>query len=211
MTITRRTAALSLAAAAVAPAALAQTKLSPQDEALVEKATVYLQGLGEAMGRFVQTDPQGRVSEGTFYLKRPGKARFDYDPPSGLVVVSDGAAVTVADNRLKTFTRYPLGMTPLALFLAKTIRLDRGVEIAGVERQGSTFTITARDGHRKNTGQLQLTFTDSPVQLISWAATDARGATTRVRLIGLSPTSGLRNDLFVGKDPRRAPERHAAM
>ena len=203
-TLTRRTAALALAAAAAAPAALAETALSPEDQALVDKATAYLQSLDEAKGRFVQTDPRGRTSEGTFYLKRPGKARFDYDPPSGLVVVSDGAAVTVADDRLKTFTRYPLGMTPLALFLAKTIRIDRGVEITGVETHGATFTITAREGHKKNAGQLELTFADDPVRLVSWAATDPRGATTRVRLIGLSRTSGLDNALFVPKDPRRA-------
>jgi outer membrane lipoprotein-sorting protein len=203
-TLTRRTAALSLAAAAFAPAALAQANLSPEDRALVDKATAYLQSLDEAKGRFVQTDPRGRASEGTFYLKRPGKARFDYDPPSGLVVVSDGAAVTVADNRLKTFTRYPLGMTPLALFLAKTIRIDRGVDITGVETHGPTFTITAREGAKKSAGQLELTFTDDPVRLVSWAATDARGATTRVRLIGLARTSGLDKALFVPKDPRRS-------
>ena len=211
MTLTRRTAALALAAAAIAPAAFAQANLSPEDQALVAKATAYLQNLDEAKGRFVQTDPRGRTSEGTFFLKRPGKARFEYDPPSGLVVVSDGAAVTVADNRLKTFTRYPLGMTPLSLFLAKTIRLDRGVEITGVERSGATFTITAREGGKKNAGQLALTFADDPIRLVNWAATDARGATTRVRLIGLSRTSGLEKDLFVGKDPRRAPEGHRAM
>lgn len=211
MTITRRTAALALAAAALAPAALAQGTLSPEDQALLEKATSYLQGLDEAKGRFVQTDPRGRTSEGTFYLKRPGKARFEYDPPSGLVVVSDGAAVTVADNRLKTFTRYPLGMTPLALFLAKTIRLDRGVEITGVERTPGAFTITARDGHKKSAGQLQLTFADDPIQLVSWAATDPRGGTTRVRLLGLSRTSGLEKNLFVGKDPRRVATAHTSM
>lgn len=200
MMLDRRTLTLALAAAAIAPAALAQP-LGEADMALVQKATDYLQGLDEAKGRFTQTDAAGHVTTGTFFLKRPGKARFEYDPPSGLVVVSDGAAVTVADARLPSFTRYPLGTTPLALFLAKTIRLDKGVAITGVERQGNAFTILARDGHKK-IGQLALTFTEAPMQLISWAATDAQGRTTRVRLTGLSRTSGLDKGLFVGKDPR---------
>lgn len=207
MTPTRRTLTLALAAAAIAPAAFAQAALSPVDQALVDKATAYLQGLDEARGRFVQTDARGQASQGTFYLKRPGKARFDYDAPSGLVVVSDGSAVTVADARLQTFTRYPLGATPLSLFLAKTIRLDKGVTITGVDRQGPVFTIVARDGHKKTAGQLALSFTDNPMQLVSWAATDAQGRTTRVKLIGLERTSGLDKALFTPKDPRRNPNR----
>jgi outer membrane lipoprotein-sorting protein len=206
-TLTRRTLALALASASLAPAALAQTALSAEDQALVDKATAYLQGLDEAKGRFVQTDPRGQTTQGTFFMKRPGKARFDYDAPSGLVVVSDGSAVTVADARLQTFTRYPLGATPLSLFLAKTIRLDKGVTITGVERQGASFTLVARDGHRKTAGQLALTFAENPLQLTSWAATDAQARTTRVRLVGLERTSGLDKALFVPKDPRRSPVR----
>jgi outer membrane lipoprotein-sorting protein len=198
--IDRRTLTLALAAAAIAPAAHAA--LSDADQALVQKATDYLQGLDEAKGRFTQVDANGRTTQGTFYLKRPGKARFEYDAPSGLVVVSDGSAVTVADSRLMSFTRYPLGATPLSLFLAKTIRLDKGVTITGVERGAGSFTIVARDGHRKTAGQLALTFTEAPLQLVSWAATDAQGRTTRVRLTGLARTSGLDKALFVGKDPR---------
>ncbi len=95
----------------------------------------YLQGLGEARARFVQTDARGASTQGTVYLKRPGKARFAYDPPSGLLVVSNGSTVSVADSRLKTFDAYPLMSTPLSLFLAKTIRLDRGVQVTRGEPQ----------------------------------------------------------------------------
>jgi len=76
-----------------------------------------------------------------------------------------------------------------------------------VERQGASFTIVARDGQKKTAGQLALTFTETPVQLTSWAATDAQGRTTRVRLLGLERTSGLDKTLFVAKDPRRNPAR----
>lgn len=51
-----------LLAAALAPlAANAAEPLSPEDKALVDQATDYLQNLGEVKGRFVQTDfPQQR-------------------------------------------------------------------------------------------------------------------------------------------------------
>ena len=88
MTLSRRSLTLALAAAPFAGAApaLAQTPLSAADKALVDRAVAYLEGLTEAKGRFVQTDHRGRSTTGQLYLKRPGKARFAYDPPSGLLV-----------------------------------------------------------------------------------------------------------------------------
>jgi outer membrane lipoprotein-sorting protein len=198
--------ALILTAAAFALPVLARAAdapaLSADDQALVDKAVAYLQGLSEAKGRFTQTDAHGGVTTGELFLKRPGKARFAYDPPSGLLVVSDGGSVAVQDNRLKTFDSYPLGATPLSLFLAKTIRLDKGVQVTRVTRAADGFTITARDGKKETAGQLVLAFSDNPMLLRSWAVTDAQGHTTQVRIDSLERTSGLEASLFVLKDPR---------
>lgn len=184
------------AAAAPAPA------ISAEDQALVDKAVAYLQGLAEAKGHFAQSDGRGAISQGELFLKRPGKARFAYAPPSGLTVVSDGGRVIVSDTRLNTFTAYPLGATPLSLFLAKTIRLDKGVQVTRVARAADGFSITARDGTKATAGQIVLTFTDTPMSLAAWSVTDAQGRTTQVRITGLSRTSGLDPALFVLKDPR---------
>jgi outer membrane lipoprotein-sorting protein len=204
MTLTRRRLALSFGALPFASAAFAQGApgLSAEDKALVDRAVAYLQGLTEARGRFVQTDPRGATSQGELFLKRPGKARFAYDPPSGLLVVSDGGTVAVADSKLKTFDAYPLMATPLSLFLAKTIRLDRGVQVTRVARAADGFTITARDGKKETAGQIALSFTDNPLALVGWTVTDAQSRMTQVRLQGLQRASGLEPSLFVLKDPR---------
>jgi outer membrane lipoprotein-sorting protein len=201
MSLTRRSLALGLAAAPLAGAVRAQA-LPAADKALVDRASAYLEGLGQAKARFVQTDARARSVTGTVYLKRPGKARFAYDPPSGLLVVSDGNYVSVQDKRLKSFDRYPLVATPLSLFLTKTIRLDRGVRITRVARMADGFSITARDGKKETAGQITLTFTDAPLALAGWTVSDAQGRATRVQLVDLTPVSGLEPSLFVLKDPR---------
>jgi outer membrane lipoprotein-sorting protein len=203
---TRRTVTLALALLPLAPTAFAQgaaaPALSAEDKALVDKAVAYLQELKEAKGRFTQTDARGAVSQGEIFLKRPGKARFAYDPPSGLLVVSDGGAVAIQDTRLKTFDSYPLMATPLSLFLAKTIRLDRGVQVTRVARAADGFTITARDGKKETAGQIALSFGDNPLALRGWTVTDAQGRTTQIRLDNLQAAPGLDPSLFVLKDPR---------
>ncbi|HLZ74230.1 outer membrane lipoprotein carrier protein LolA [Phenylobacterium sp.] len=179
--------------------------VSAADQALVDKAVAYLQGLGEAHGRFTQTDARGATTTGELFLKRPGKARFAYDPPSGLLVVSDGGRVIVQDKRLNSFTAYPLGATPLSLFLAKTIRLDKGVQVIHVAHAADGFTITARDGKKETAGQIALTFTSAPMALIGWTVTDAQGRATNIRITGLAPAAGLDPALFVLKDTRPKP------
>ena len=169
----------------------------------MDNAVAYLQGLDEARGRFVQSDGRGAVTQGELFLKRPGKARFAYDAPSGLLVVSDGGRVIVQDKRLNTFTAYPLGATPLSLFLAKTIRLDRGVQVTRVVRAADGFSITARDGGKRAAGQITLSFTETPMSLVGWSVTDAQGRATQVRISGLQRTAGLDPALFVLKDSRR--------
>ncbi|MFD3266533.1 outer-membrane lipoprotein carrier protein LolA [Phenylobacterium ferrooxidans] len=202
--LTRRALALGLAALPL-PALAARPAIAPlnaDDRLLVDKAATYLQGLTEAKGRFVQTDARGTSTQGTVFLKRPGKARFAYEAPSGLLVVADGANVSVADSRLKTFDRYPLMATPLSIFLARQIKLDRGVVISDVTRLADGFTITARDGKKQAEGQITLTFSNTPMALIGWTVSDAQGQATRIRLTGLQRTSGLAPTLFVLNDPR---------
>src|ERR1700754_4769870 len=118
--------------------------LSTADQVLVAKATKYLQDIGEVEGRFEQTNPRGAIQNGDIFLKRPGKARFQYDPPSGLVVVSDGRTVSVWESRLRTFDRTPLGATPLSILLAAKIRLDQDVEVFRVGRYDDGFYLSAR-------------------------------------------------------------------
>ncbi len=205
MSFTRRTFSSAVAVAvavAAAPASRAQAALSAQDKASVDRAVAYLEGLAEAKGRFRQTDARGRATTGSLYLKRPGKARFAYDAPSGLLVVSDGGVVSVQDRRLKTFDQYPLSATPLSLFLARTIRLDRGVTISKVSRMADGFSVTARDGRKETAGSITLTFTDAPLALAGWTVTDAQGRPTRVQLLDLQRAAGLERSLFILKDPR---------
>lgn len=199
-------AGFSLAAAVSGPALAAPqapaARLSAEEQAFVDRATAYIQTLGSAKGRFIQTDARGTQTQGSIWLQRPGKARFAYDGPAGLLVVSNGNNVNIFDSRLKTFESYPLSRTPLALLLAREVRLDRGVTITGVRKLSDGFTITAVDAKRQTLGRISLDFSNAAA-LIGWTVTDVKGGETRVRLVDFEKASGLDPKLFVLTDPRR--------
>ena len=214
MTLSRRDLGFGLAAIAglsgmgAALPAVAQTALSAEDRATLAQAQTYLQNLTSAQGNFVETTGAQR-REGRFYLQRPGKMRFEYTNPAGLLVVSDGSNVKRYDPRLNVFRQVPLGMTPLSTFLARNVRLDQGVRIDRVTRmQSGAFAITARDERRPNEGSVILAFSGTPLRLQEWTITDAQGGRTRTQLISLQPASGLAASLFRLTDPTRRPGRN---
>ncbi len=168
---------------------LSQPNFNAADKARISKATAYLQALSGAEGRFEQTDARGRTIQGKWYLQRPGRIRFEYDPPSSLLVVSNGTQVKTWDPRLESFNSYPLSETPLSLFLDKTIRFDQGVLITEVTSNATGFTLTARSRNKTMGGSVKLFFDqtgDGPVALRQWTIIDAQGQATAVHLLSLS-------------------------
>lgn len=171
-----------LLAAALALGLPGRAAPAPDQDPLVARAIDYLEGLGDVKGQFRQIGPRGDVALGTLWLARPGRARFQYDAPSDLLITSDGRTVIVSDARLKTFQATPLGATPLAVFLADHIRLDRGVRIGRVDTTQDGFSITARDARGLAQGELTLYFVEGPLRLGGWAIRDPAGRVTRVSL-----------------------------
>jgi outer membrane lipoprotein-sorting protein len=197
----RRFALLGLSALVLAPAAYAQQG-TPQvltGAARAEgiaQANRALNAVQRLQGRFVQSSPGGARSSGMFYLERPGKLRFEYDPPATLLIVSDGSVVAMRDRELRTTERTPLRSTPLNLILGRTINLERDARVLRVSRSGPWLLITARDRGGQTDGQITLQFFGEQMELRSWDVIDATGARTRITLSGITRPASLDRSLF---------------
>jgi outer membrane lipoprotein-sorting protein len=212
--------AAALAASAAIPSAIAQSAARPaaaattvlageqRAQALVQ-ANRTLNTLQRLQGRFVQTAPDGSRTNGAFYLQRPGKLRFEYDPPATMLIISDGSVVSMRDTALRTTDRTPLRSTPLNLILRENVNLDRDARITRVSRYGEWLMVTARDRSGAADGQITLHFFGSNAQLRSWDVVDATGARTRIALTDISAPASLDRRLFRQDDilenrPRRS-------
>ncbi len=209
----RRTLLTGLAAFAVATPALAQASaqivaLEGADRAAaLTRANASLNGVQRLQGRFTQRSPDGSSAGGLFYLQRPGKLRFQYDPPASLLIVSDGSVVSMRDTALRTTERTPLRSTPLHLILADRVDLERNARITRVSRSGDWLMVTARDRTGEMDGQITLQFFGPQAELRSWDVTDATGARTRITLSGLTQPASLDRNLFRLEDQVSSPRR----
>ena len=176
---TRRNLMIGLSALALVGVA---GKASAQQLSLAEISN-YLNRLQTAQGGFTQINGDGTLSTGQIYIKRPGRIRFEYNPPDNSLVMAGGGQVGVFDPRSNTPPeRYPLNQTPLNIILERNVDLTRARMVTGHTSDGTTTTVTAQDPDNPQYGNIQMVFTANPVELRQWIVTDDVGETTTVIL-----------------------------
>lgn len=156
----------------------------------------YLNTIQSATGAFTQINSDNTISTGTIAIKRPGKVRFDYNPPDRSLVLASAGAVYVLDRKLGGQPEtYPLNQTPLSIILERNVDLaQRGMVVAHAY-DGTATVVTAQDPKRPEYGNIQLKFTGNPVELRQWIINDGNGGSTTVVLGGLSKAT-LPNQMF---------------
>lgn len=156
----------------------------------------YLNTITSVTGPFTQINADGTISTGEIALKRPGKMRFDYNPPERALVLATAGAVYVLDRKLNAQPNtYPLSQTPLSIILARNVDLSQAGMVTGHSYDGTATIVTAQDPKRPEYGSIQLKFTGNPIELRQWIIDDGAGNLTTVVLGGLSKGS-LPNSLF---------------
>lgn len=132
--------------------------LSLEQQTVLARANSALNDLQQVSGKFIQVGPDGSRAEGRIFLQRPGKMRFEYDPPSELQIISDGFWVAIQDRKLKTTEKYPLATTPLKLILASDVDLARDAYVRDVNTQEGFVTLTLQERAGEADGSLILIF-----------------------------------------------------
>ena len=178
-------------------AALALPAPAQVPDADLLRISNYLNGLETMTGDFVQVGPDGKLSRGTFALRRPGRLRFAFDPPNRALIVADGTWVGVCDTQIGVFDRFPLSETPLDLLLRDRVDLRDENAVQAIERAAGQLRVRAIDPEAPEQGSITLIFSDVPLELRQWVVVDAQGLTTTVALQETQSNISLDPRLFV--------------
>ena len=159
--------------------------------------SAYLNKLQTAKGAFTQINDDGSISTGTIYIKRPGKVRFEYDPPETALVIAGSNTVVIYDGKSNQPPEsYPLSRTPLSIILARQVDLAAANMVTGHRFDGTATVVTAQDPENPEYGNIQLKFTADPVELRQWVINNGNGSQTTVVLGELQRGGNLPNSLF---------------
>ena len=126
-------------------------------------------------GRFLQVDTQGQRIDGVFYLQRPGKIRFKYNPPSREEIMSLGNGFYVIDRKEKTQYAYPQDKVPLRQFLDAKIDLF-SANIVALDQSADYFTATLQDDTPAGVVRVALVFDIESKDLKQWTLAEPSGS-----------------------------------
>lgn len=163
--------------------------LSAEQRTLIDRVNRYLSSTQVLSGRFIQVGPDGRRTQGDFYMSKPGRVRFEYDDPSPIQLIANGQDVVVRDRRLATQDVYPLSQTPLRFLLSDRVDLMRDTSLVAVYADDVFITVVVEEKNGLvGTSRLMIMFGAKDMQLKQWTVTDPQGFDTTVAVYNLDTT-----------------------
>lgn len=192
--LSRRALLAGLVATAAAPEL--GFAMSEHEGAVLREISGALARVQTMNGEFVQFNPDGQQLQGRFFIARPGRVRFQYDPPATVRVIADGKSVLVFDKKLQTYDIWPLSQTPLRLLLDSELDLSTTDKVTAIGVAPDLVEIVLQDETRFSAGTLNLIFDRVTHELRQWTVTDQQGLQTMVALYNVEIGNRLDDDLF---------------
>jgi len=159
-----------------------QAALSETDKVDVARIEGYLNGLSTVKASFQQYTESEGLAFGRLYLRRPGRLRVEYDPPSEIVLVADGTLLSYYDSELNHIEQVPLNLSPMWFLLRQNVKLGGDVTVTQFKRNSGSISIGLVQSDEPDAGSVQLEFGDKPLELRQWTLTDPAGTEVRVGL-----------------------------
>ena len=197
--------ALPLTALPLCPVQAQQVPLTPQNAADINRAEAYLNSIHTLKAHFFQVGPNGGTAEGTAWLERPGRMRFEYDPPTPYVLVAGHGVVLFHDKQLNQTSNYPTASTPLGILLADKIILGGDILVTQIGRQPGQLELTLARSASPGDGSITLAFSENPLTLRQWILIDAQRRETRVSLYDVQLGGSFDQSLFNVASPDYQP------
>ena len=190
---------LSLTALLGSGSANAQGQSAP----VVAEVESYFNSIRTLKARFVQSNPNGSVVQGTLYIRRPGRMRFEYDAPSQLKIVADGYQVTMWDIATKDFGQWPIGWTAASFLVKEPLSLTRDLQVDKIDRTDDMIQLTMSQARKPQEGKVIVRLGENPMVLRGWTIIDSRGNHVNVSLVDVQSGLQLADSLFKfdGPDP----------
>jgi outer membrane lipoprotein-sorting protein len=173
--------------------------LTPQDGADLRRIAAYLNGIRTMTARFRQIS-SGGVASGSLWLARPGRMRFEYDPPSPILLIADRFYVYYVDKQLAEMSKVGLKSTPAWFLLRDPISFDDLI-VTRFERGTNGLAVTVVEPAEPDNGSLTMVFGSDPLALRQWTIIDQQRKTTTVSISDTQFGVALDPELFVYQDP----------
>ena len=162
----------------------------------IERINTYLNEIKTLRADFLQVATNGEIASGKLYMSRPGKIRFEYTPPSPILIISDGTFLIYIDKHLEGMTHFFLSNSPISFLVKKSVRITDDTEIISFSQKANIIRIKLAKLNQIDKGTITLNFTNQPFNLRKWVVADPQGVETTVILSNMEKNITLNPELF---------------
>ena len=162
----------------------------------IERINAYLNEIKTLRADFLQVATNGEIASGKLYMSRPGKIRFEYKPPSPILILSDGTFLIYIDKHLEGMTHFFLSNSPIGFLVKKLVSITDDTEIISFSQKANIIRIKLAKLNQIDKGTITLNFTNQPFDLRKWVVTDPQGVETTVILSNMEKNITLNPELF---------------
>ncbi|WP_332065803.1 LolA family protein [Bartonella sp. CB189] len=158
-----------------------------------QKIANHFAAIKTMTGDFIQFSPKGKITEGKFYLERPGKIRFSYKKWP-LQIIADGQFVGIHNRVLNTWNFSKLSQTPMKFLLSDKIDLSSGRLLDFHEYPGAVMMVL-RD-KTIGRGQIRMVFDSKSYVLRQWTIVDQQNLETTVQIMNVRTAVRFADGMF---------------
>ena len=171
-------------------------EITPDIQASIGRINAYFNSFQTLRGDLTQTSPRGRAARGVFFIAKPGKLRFEVEPPTPYIMASDGKWLTLTNKKMNKGDQFPLSKTPLRLLVSNQLDLLKEADVISFEQNEGITTIALSDKKGSIPGQIVLVFDEAKDVLQQWIIIDGKGQRTTVELANLEKDVKINPKLF---------------
>ena len=157
-------------------------QLTDADKADIARVEGYLNGISSMKASFQQVTESEGLAFGRIYLRRPGRLRVEYDPPSEILLIADGTLLSYYDAELNHIEQVPLKLSPMWFLLRDDVKLGGDVTVTTFKKAANAILIGLVQSDEPDAGSVMLELGDNPLELTQWTITDPAGTQVRVGL-----------------------------
>ena len=143
----------------------------------------YMNSIQSLHAHFEQIASDGSYATGLMVLDRPGRLRFEYDPPHPVLMIATSGTLIYYDRELEEATYIPTSQTPVWFLLRDDITFGDPLQVVELKQRGGSYLLSLVEEGELDQGTVTLQVQVDPMKLERWQVIDGQGTITQITLV----------------------------
>ena len=147
-------------------------------------------------GQFKQTDHDGNIQYGNFYIQKPHRSLFEYKGQEEKILTSK-FFLHIVNRKHFIIDSYPLGNSPLKYLLLENLDLEKKFDLVFTETKDQFSINLYQKGGNINLEKVTLYFNRDSLELKKWDIFNEFGEKTSLEFTNIVKNISISADKFV--------------